>query len=514
MGFLSKARRIVWGTPPESKEERRLLVKVDFFILSFICLMYFSNYLDRANLANAYVSGMKESLGMVGNDLNKVNTMFTVGYTIAMIPQNVLIQYVPPRIVFPIMTVTWGGLTMVTAAAKSTTHLMVIRFFQGMAEASTFVGAHVIMGSWYKEAELCKRAAIFSSAAQIATIFSGVLQASIYTNLDGNAGLHGFQWLFIICGVITIPIGIYGFLFFPDSPRTNKSIVFNAEERAMAAARVPPPSDTKLDMSIFRRVLGRWRFWLFSTIWIVGGELESIGSNALMALWMKNRVAAGVQNWTVQDFNYYPSGATAVSIVALLGTAIWTDWTGKRYQVNLLICICMLLSSVLILCQDSIAIGAVFLAFYLQGVSYAGQASNFSWANDACKGDEQERSIVLASMNMWSNAFNAWWSIVFFPADHAPKWERGMISIIVLVPIMAVLTCSARYLQLRDQRLAGSSPFSLAEPTSTIKEGEEKEMERTNSATGKDSDIDVEGRVQELPATVAADRINEEGAVV
>jgi ACS family pantothenate transporter-like MFS transporter len=37
--------------------------------------------------------------------------------------------------------VIWGGLTMVTAAATNVRHLYVIRFFQGMAEASTFVGA-------------------------------------------------------------------------------------------------------------------------------------------------------------------------------------------------------------------------------------------------------------------------------------------------------------------------------------------------------------------------------------
>lgn len=94
----------------------------------------------------------------------------------------------------------------------------------------------------------------------------------------------------------------------------------------------------------------------------------------------------------------------------------------------------MLLSSILILTQDSLPVGVVFFAFYISGVSYAGQASNFSWANDACKGDEQERSIVLASMNMWSNAFNAWWSIVFFPADHAPRWERGMVSFACFPP--------------------------------------------------------------------------------
>ncbi len=52
---------------------------IDFFILTFCCLMYFTNYLDRSNLANAYVSGMKEDLGFVGNQYNVINTVFTVG---------------------------------------------------------------------------------------------------------------------------------------------------------------------------------------------------------------------------------------------------------------------------------------------------------------------------------------------------------------------------------------------------------------------------------------------------
>ena len=55
------------------------LIEIDFFILTFCCLMYFTNYLDRSNLANAYVSGMKEDLGFVGNQFNVINTVFTVG---------------------------------------------------------------------------------------------------------------------------------------------------------------------------------------------------------------------------------------------------------------------------------------------------------------------------------------------------------------------------------------------------------------------------------------------------
>lgn len=111
--------------------------------------------------------------------------------------------------------VFWGICTMLTACAKTVQHVYVIKFFQGVAEGSTFVGAvsvplrslvsrsmrratpltplqHYLMGSWYKETELGKRAAVFSASAQAATLFSGVLQASIYMNLNGHAGLAGW----------------------------------------------------------------------------------------------------------------------------------------------------------------------------------------------------------------------------------------------------------------------------------------------------------------------------------
>ena len=45
------------------------LIIIDFFILTFCCLSYFTNYLDRSNLANAYVSGMKEELGVPGKSI-------------------------------------------------------------------------------------------------------------------------------------------------------------------------------------------------------------------------------------------------------------------------------------------------------------------------------------------------------------------------------------------------------------------------------------------------------------
>ena len=52
VSVLRKIRHFVWGEIPESKAERRLLLKIDWFILSYCCLMVRSGILtlDRITL--------------------------------------------------------------------------------------------------------------------------------------------------------------------------------------------------------------------------------------------------------------------------------------------------------------------------------------------------------------------------------------------------------------------------------------------------------------------------------
>ncbi|KAK6887804.1 Pantothenate transporter FEN2 [Candida tropicalis] len=89
---------------------------------------------------------------------------------------------------------------------------------------------------------------------------------------------------------------------------------------------------------------------------------------------------------------------------------------------------------------------AVFVSQYLSAISFAGQTVFFSWANVICSNDLQERAIVLASMNMFSNAVNAWWSLLFYAADTVPEFKKGCwaslatgIASIVVVIIIRVL---------------------------------------------------------------------------
>lgn len=77
----------LWDTLDKSPEERRFLFKIDAAILTMASLGYFIKNLDQININNAFISGMKEDLGLNGNQLNYMQTCWTVGYIIGQIPR-------------------------------------------------------------------------------------------------------------------------------------------------------------------------------------------------------------------------------------------------------------------------------------------------------------------------------------------------------------------------------------------------------------------------------------------
>ena len=119
-------------------------------------------------------------------------------YCSGQVPSNIALQYVKPRFFFPFMMCVWAGLTMCSAAAIKPQDLMAIRFFQGTAESTTFVGTQYILGAWYTPRELGKRTGIFTASGLAGTMFGGFLQTAIHKGLNGTGGLSGWRWLFIV----------------------------------------------------------------------------------------------------------------------------------------------------------------------------------------------------------------------------------------------------------------------------------------------------------------------------
>ncbi|KAH7559798.1 hypothetical protein BM1_03432 [Bipolaris maydis] len=404
--------------------ERKLVRKLDFFILTFCCLMYFLNYLDRTNLNNAYVSGMREELSFKGNQLNQINTVFTLA---------------------------WGALTMVTAAAQKPQDIMAIRFFQALFESSTFVGTHYILGSWYTEKELGKRSGIFTASGLAGTMIGGFIQTGIHSSMDGLRGMSGWRWLFIIDGIITLPVALYGLFLFPDTPRNTRAPYLSTSEKALAISRVPEVSErTPISFSFVKHCFKTWYWYFFVILWILAGETESFSTNALLQLYMKSHPT---NKYTVTQNNNYPTGVPAVGIVSTLFWATLTDFMGgKRYLVGYWIALTGVITSSLILAYPhNTAIH--FAMYYWAGSVYACQATFFAWANDVLRYEEDSlRAVVIASMNMGSNAINAWWSIVFYGASYAPYFTRGMWAMIAVSIAMGVWTGLLVWMQVRTEK--------------------------------------------------------------
>jgi ACS family pantothenate transporter-like MFS transporter len=325
---------------------------------------------------------------------------------------------------------------------------MVIRFFQGVFEASCFVGVQWILGSWYKPDEIGKRTAIFTSSGLAGTLFSGVMQGAIYSNLNGKSGLAGWRWLFVIDFLITLPIAVYGFLLFPDTPSSTRARYLSSAEKTLAVSRLPLVDKERgvLGLSLLRRVLLSWHWWAFVWLWIAGSNTEMYSSNAIMQLWLKS-----TSDYSVTQVNYIPTSVSGMGIVATLFLGWYTDYNPRhRWHVGILLSITAILSGSLFLSHPTRA--AKFAALVLNGFQYAGQTVFFAWANDLTREDDAKRSVVIASMNMFSIAVYMWWSIVFYNATQGPDWYKGSCAMIGMGCLLLVTTIITFGLQRRQEK--------------------------------------------------------------
>ncbi|KAL4995345.1 major facilitator superfamily domain-containing protein [Aspergillus recurvatus] len=161
--------------------ERRLMTRIDLRLLPMLCVMYMITFLDRVNIGNAAVLGMRDDLDMVkGTKYNAALMIFFIPYILFEIPSNILLRKLKPHV--------W-------------------RVY--------------LLGMWYKRSEAQKRYSIFASSTILAGAFGGLL-ASAIGKMDGFRGYGGWRWVFILEGLATIVMAVIVFFALPDFPEDCK----------------------------------------------------------------------------------------------------------------------------------------------------------------------------------------------------------------------------------------------------------------------------------------------------
>ncbi|KAH6645150.1 pantothenate transporter [Truncatella angustata] len=449
MSAFSHVKSVLWG--PASKE-RSVVIKLDFTILPYFSLIWFLFGVNRASYSHAYISGMKEDLGFQGTDYNLMSTIYLVFYAVFQIPSTSLLTLARPKYVFVAANVTWSVLTLITFRMQHVYQLFILNGFEGAFSAIAYVGAHFIYGSWYKKSELSTRAAIFCCFGHLGSIAGGWIQAGLITSLDGKGGLPAWRWVFVIVSVITIPVAALGWVVIPNLPIHKSAWYLSDEEKDLAVTRLGKFKKASWDLTVFRRVLLSWQFWLLPLIFMLYSLcVQSLGNN-VMPLWMASK------GYTVIQQNTYP---TAIYATAILGTVIYSiisDKIQSRWQPSLAIGLTFIIGSA-ILVADPVADGAHFFAFYLLGTTYAPQAVWYSWMADVTAHDIQLRAITTGFMNSFDFAFVTWWPLIFYPVTDAPNYEKGYIASLVTGALVIPFIGLIAYLEKRD-RAAGKIGMS------------------------------------------------------
>ncbi|KAH8678848.1 MFS nicotinic acid transporter Tna1 [Tricladium varicosporioides] len=208
---------------------------MDHRILPVLFSLYMLCYLNRGSIGNAKVQGLTEDLHMSGLKYNNCLMVYFFTYCAFMVPSNLLLKKFRPSIWLPIIMIFSGIIMALTGLIEGYKSLLIARLFSGIAESGVYSGITYYITMWYCRQECQYRQAIVFSATGAAGAFSGLLAFAI-GSMDGRAGLHGWQWIFIIEGVSVVVLAILSFFFIHDFPSTASFLT--PEERAWALYRL------------------------------------------------------------------------------------------------------------------------------------------------------------------------------------------------------------------------------------------------------------------------------------
>lgn len=258
--------------------ERKILKKIDFWLVGYYSLVYIFRVIDSSNYSNAAIinlengTGIKKQLHLDPNQWAWTLSIFSYSY-LFFEPTNTLLlkSFRPSRWMFVLIGM-WGVCACSVAAVRDFNGMMVARFAIGVAEAGFYPAVLYHMSFWYKPIEMPWRIAFFYSVGQIASALSGLLAYAIGF-MDGLGHLAGWQWLFLLEGLPAIILAWVALFGLPDYPQTARFL--DAHERAYILQRLSDtaPSGEKgnWDFRTLKVLFKDPTTYTFATYWIGHG---------------------------------------------------------------------------------------------------------------------------------------------------------------------------------------------------------------------------------------------------
>lgn len=200
--------------------EKQTVRKVTRRIIPFVFFLYIISYLDRANIGYAALE-MNDALGLTSQVFGLATGIFFIGYFLFEVPSNILMEKFGARVWIARILITWGIISMATGFVQEASHLYIIRFLLGVAEAGFFPGIVLYLTYWFRAKDHAKTIAMLMSAIPVSYIIGAPLSTWIMDNIHWF-NVEGWRWMFLIEGAPAVIFGIVTLFYLVDKPEDAK----------------------------------------------------------------------------------------------------------------------------------------------------------------------------------------------------------------------------------------------------------------------------------------------------
>ncbi len=247
--------------------EERAFRKATRRLIPFLFLIYVVAYLDRVNVSFAQLQ-LEDDLGFTDTIFGLGAGIFSLGYVVFGVPSNLALNRFGARRWLAWIMIVWGFLSAATMFMESAASFYVLRFLLGVAEAGFFPGIVLYLTWWFPEAERTRALALFMTAISASYVAGGPISGGLL-ELDGAAGLDGWQWLFLVEGLPAVGLGFVTLRYLQDRPE--EAHWLEEEERRLLSEEIGREHAEKEAATSTRvgAALASGQMWLLALIYFI-----------------------------------------------------------------------------------------------------------------------------------------------------------------------------------------------------------------------------------------------------
>ncbi|KAL1844879.1 hypothetical protein VTK73DRAFT_1625 [Phialemonium thermophilum] len=220
----------------DAAAEKRVVRKLDRWILAWIILLYFVSYLDRSNIGNARNIGLARDTHLSSAAYQLASSTFYIGTVCFGTIGGLMLKAFRPSAWLAMCLVGWGAMAAIQAACTNGAGLAGVRFLLGVFEASFAPGCALYLSFWYLKTELSLRIAAYAGTSALSGVVGGLISYGL-GKADGHMALPAWRALFLVEGLPTVAIGVCTYFILPDRPELGRHPWFTEEEQRIILSR-------------------------------------------------------------------------------------------------------------------------------------------------------------------------------------------------------------------------------------------------------------------------------------